>query len=130
MRILAKKIKGFGGKSWGGGQKKNQPQMNLQLAKAQQMLLELEEKRQALEESFSDRTVEVTVGGGVLKLTATLTYELKGIELLDEDLTNDWETLRDLIIAGVNQAMGEVTKSREEAYEELQSKFSPNLPGI
>jgi len=127
---VAKKIKGFGGKSWGSGQKKNQSQMNLQLAKAQQMLLELEEKRQALEESFNNQTVEVTVGGGVLKLIATLAYELKEIELLDEDLANDWETLRDLIIAGVNQAMQEVTKSREEAYERLQSNFSPNLPGI
>ncbi|HCZ05668.1 MAG: nucleoid-associated protein EbfC [Thermotogota bacterium] len=127
---MAKKIKGFGGKSWGGGSGKGSSQINLQMAKVQQMLLEFEEKRQALEESFAERTVEVSVGGGVLKLTATLTYELKDIEVMDEDLAEDWETFKDLLIAGVNQVMQEVTRSREEAYEQLQSEISPNLPGI
>ncbi|ACR80697.1 MULTISPECIES: YbaB/EbfC family nucleoid-associated protein [Kosmotoga] len=118
---MAKKFRGLGGRNFGGSSKKagNISELLKQAQKAQ-------EEMQKLEESFKTMEVTASVGGGAVLVTATCDYRIKSIEI-DEDLKDeDFEVLQDLIIAGVNEALEEVGKKREEESGKISSML--NLP--
>lgn len=103
----------------GGG---SQKQMMQQIQKLQDDMMKAQEE-------LGDETVEVTVGGGVVKVTMTGHQKLEAVEIdpgvLDPD---DVEMLQDLIIAAVNQAVDE---SQEMAADKM-SAFTGglNIPGL
>ncbi|MBT1248145.1 MULTISPECIES: YbaB/EbfC family nucleoid-associated protein [Thermosipho] len=109
-----KKLKSFGGKNLGG------KSMN-QLQKIQE---EMQKKLQEVEGSFANMEVEVSVGGGAIKIVATADRKVKDIEL-DEDLLEDGETLKDLLIAGMNELMEKIEKLREEEMAKITQSFLP-----
>ncbi|MFQ5341027.1 MAG: YbaB/EbfC family nucleoid-associated protein, partial [Anaerolineae bacterium] len=86
----------------GGGQQ----QMMKQLQKLQEEMLKAQEE-------LGGETVEVTVGGGVVKVVMTGHQKLQAVEI-DPDVLDpdDVEMLQDLVVAAVNEA---VDKSQQMA---------------
>lgn len=96
--------------------------MMKQAQKMQKRMLEIQEE-------LADRTVEATVGGGMVTAVANGQQELESItispEVVDPD---DIEMLEDLVVAVVNEA---TRKAREMMTEEM-SKLTGGvkIPGL
>jgi len=111
---MAKKIKGFGGRSYGQKSKKG-GNLNELLKQAQKA----QEQMEGLEESFKEIEVTATAGGGAVTVTATCDYKIKAIEIDDELKEEEFEIVQDLIIAGVNEVLEEIKKRRDEEYAKV-----------
>jgi DNA-binding YbaB/EbfC family protein len=76
--------------------------MNKLLKQAQQMQAEMAKAQ----EELANERVEASVGGGMVTVTATGGGELVAIKISPEAIDpDDPETLEDLVLAGVNQAL-------------------------
>ncbi len=108
-----KKLKSIGGKSLKkGGSLKD-------LAKLQE---EFKKKMEELESSYSEETVTASAGGGAIKVIMTCDYKVSDIEY-DEDVLEDKEMFKDLLIAAFNEAIELVEKRRKEMMENLMSEM-------
>ena len=114
------KYKGFAGA--GMNQKQN---MNSVLKQAQKMQEEMERIQQETEEE----NIEATSGGGAVRVVVNGKKELVEIKL-DPDAVDpdDVETLEDLIMAAVNEAV----KKAEDMMEERMGAITGglNIPGL
>ncbi len=82
-----------------------------------------------MQEELRQKTVEVSSGGGMVRVSCNGQQEILSItidpELLEE---KDVEMLQDLILVAVNEALN---RSREMAQEELQKITGGlNIPGL
>jgi DNA-binding YbaB/EbfC family protein len=76
--------------------------MNKMLQQVQQMQADM---LKAQEELASER-VEASVGGGMVTVTASGSGEIVGVKISPEAIDpDDPETLEDLVLAGVNEAL-------------------------
>jgi len=93
-----------------------------QLQSMQQQMLEAQE-------ALGDKTVEITAGGGAIKVVMTGHQKLEAITINPEVLDpEDVEMLQDLIIAAINEA---VEASQNLAADELGSITGGlNIPGL
>ncbi len=90
---------------------------------------ELQSKIFKLQEKLADRTVETTVGGGMVKAVANGKQELLSIKIDPEVVDpNDVQMLEDLVVAAVN----EVLKKSQEMVSEEMTKLTGGfkIPGI
>ena len=109
--------KGFGGP----------PGMNMQglMKQAQKMQKQMAE----MQEQLASKTLEVSSGGGAIKVTVNGEKQLTGLiispEVVDPD---DVEMLQDLVISAVNEAF----RQMEESVAGQMSKITGgmNLPGL
>ncbi len=89
----------------------------------------MQEEMEAMQEELAAREYQVAAGGGVCKITITGKKEIKSIEL-DPMIVDpeDLETLQDILVAGVNEAIKRV----EETGNAEMSKITGNLniPGL
>jgi DNA-binding YbaB/EbfC family protein len=75
-------------------------------------------KLKRLQEELKHRTVDVTVGGGMVEATVNGAMELVSLRIDPQAVDpRDVEMLQDLIRAAVNQGM---TRAREMMQEEMQ----------
>ena len=89
----------------------------------------LQSKIFKLQEELAERTVETTVGGGMVKAVANGKQELLSIKIEPEVVDpNDVQMLEDLIAAAVN----DVLKKSQEMVSEEMTKLTGgfNIPGI
>jgi len=89
----------------------------------------LQSKIFKLQEELADRTVETTVGGGMIKAVANGKQELLSIKIDPEVVDpNDVQMLEDLIVAAVN----EVLKKSQEMVSEEMTKLTGGfkIPGL
>ena len=88
-------------KGMGGG-----PQnMNAMMRQVQKF----QEEREALAEELEARTYEVSAGGGAVSLTIDGTRRVTAIKIAEEIIDpDDPETLEDIIVAAVNEAISRV----------------------
>jgi DNA-binding YbaB/EbfC family protein len=89
----------------------------------------LQSKIFKLQEELADRTVETTVGGGMVKAVANGKQELLSIKIDPEVVDpNDVQMLEDLIAAAVN----EVLKKSQEMVSEEMTKLTGGfkIPGL
>ena len=108
-------------KGMGGG-----PQnMNAMIKQAQKMQEDMEAKQAELEE----REYDISAGGGVVGVKINGKKEILSVKLAEEIVDpDDIETLEDLIVAAVNEA---IKKVEATAAAEMQSiTGSMNLPGM
>ena len=108
-------------KGMGGG-----PQnMNAMLRQAQKM----QEEMEALQADLDEREYDVSAGGGVVNVKINGKKEILSIgiepEIVDPD---DIETLEDLIVAAVNEAIKTVDSKSQEAMSKVTSGIS--MPGL
>ncbi len=89
----------------------------------------MQEEMARVQESLAAETLEVTVGGGAVKVVITGHQEVKAIEI-DPDLLDpeEVEMLQDLLLAAVNQA---IERSQALAAERMQAVTGGlSIPGL
>ncbi len=101
--------------------------MNMQnvMMQAQRMQANM----QKVQEEFEAKEFEATVGGGVVKAVVTGEKKLKSI-VIDEAVVDpdDIETLQDLVVAAVNEAMATANAEYEQAMGKVTGGM--NLGGM
>ena len=89
----------------------------------------MQEDMQALQTELEERTYDIAAGGGVCKIRINGKKEIESIEIdpviVDPD---DVETLQDILVAGVNEAIRRVEE--ESASEMNKLTGSLNIPGL
>ncbi len=106
---MPKRIRGLGGRSVGGSQKRS-GQMGELLKQAQKA----QEEMEGLEEKFREIKVEASAGGGVVKVRASCDYRVESIEISEEIEDEPLEVVQDLVVAAVNEALGLISEKRNE----------------
>ncbi|HNV69665.1 MAG TPA: YbaB/EbfC family nucleoid-associated protein [Candidatus Ozemobacteraceae bacterium] len=101
------------------------PNMQGLMKQAQKM----QEKMQAAQEELKSRTVEESVGGGMITVVFTGAQELKKITINKEVVDpEDIETLQDLVLSAVNAGL----KKAQDMMQEEMGKITGglNIPGL
>lgn len=94
--------------------------MNKMLEQVQQMQAEMVKAQ----EELANETVEASVGGGIVTVTASGAGEIVAIKIKPEAIDpDDPETLEDLVLAGVNQAL-------KNAQDLMQSRLGGAMGGL
>jgi DNA-binding YbaB/EbfC family protein len=94
--------------------------VNKMMQQVQQMQAEMAKAQ----EELAKETVEASVGGGMVTVTATGAGEISAIKISPEAIdADDPETLEDLVVAGVNEAL-------RNAQELAQSKLGGAVGGL
>ena len=97
-----------------------QPDMNKMLQQVQQM----QEQMAKTQEELAGETVEASVGGGMVTVKANGAGEIIEIKIKPEAIDpDDPESLEDLIVAGVNEALRNVQQL-------VQSRLGGALGGL
>lgn len=82
-----------------------------------------------LQEELADKTVETTVGGGMVKAVANGKQELLSIKIEPEVVDpNDVQMLEDLVVAAVNDALKKAQEMVTQEMTKLTGGFK--IPGI
>lgn len=89
----------------------------------------MQEKIQKAQEELKHKTVEATVGGGMIKVVFNGGQEMVAIEIDKEAVDpDDVETLQDLVLSAVNAGL---KKSQEMVQEEMGDiTGGMNIPGM
>jgi DNA-binding YbaB/EbfC family protein len=84
------------------------------------------------QEQLAEETVDVTAGGGMVKITITGHQRVQSIELNPEIVDpEDVEMLQDLLLAAINQAIEQSQAMAAERLEGLTGGMNiPGLPGF
>ena len=103
------------------------------MAKGMGNMLKQAQKLQAkifkLQEEMAERTVETTVGGGMVKAVANGKQQLVSIKIEQEVVDpNDVQMLEDLVVAGVNDALKKAQEMVSEEMTKLTGGFK--VPGL
>ena len=99
------------------------------LGKMMKQAQQLQAKMAKLQEEMSEKTVETSSGGGMVKVVANGKQQLVSIQIEQEVVDpDDVEMLQDLILAAVNDAL---TKAQDMVSGEM-SKLTGglNIPGL
>jgi DNA-binding YbaB/EbfC family protein len=89
----------------------------------------LQSKIFKLQDELADRTVETTVGGGMVKAVANGKQELLSIRIEPEVVDpNDVQMLEDLIVAAVNDVLKKAQEMVAQEMTKLTGGFK--IPGI
>ena len=109
--------RGMGG--MGGGN------MNNMIRQAQKM----QEEMLKAQEELGEKTVEASVGGGVVTVTANGKKELVSINIKPEAVDpDDVEMLQDLIVSAVNEAMRKADEMAASSMSRITGGM--NIPGL
>ncbi|MDP6511388.1 MAG: YbaB/EbfC family nucleoid-associated protein [Dehalococcoidia bacterium] len=92
---------------------------------------EFQAKMAKAQEELSDATVEVSAGGGAIKILITGQQQVQKVTLLTDVDIADRELLEDLILTAVNEA---IAKSQELAQDKMGAITAglklPGMPGM
>ena len=89
----------------------------------------LQTQMKMMQEELKKRTVDVTVGGGVVKVSVSGQKEVLSVELKPEIVDpDDIEMLQDLILSALNEALSQVDTFSEEKLGGGMGNF--RMPGM
>ena len=98
--------------------------MNAMIRQAQKM----QEDMQAKQAELDEREYEIKAGGGAVTVKIQGTREILSIDISPEIVDpDDVETLQDILIAAVNEAVKTVDKTNEEELSKISGGLG--LPG-
>ena len=87
--------------------------MKSKMKQAEKMKVQMDK----LQEEAGNKTLEITAGGGMVKVTAKCNGEILSINIEDEIISSgDKEMLQDLIQVAINEALA---KGKEEVNSEM-----------
>ena len=87
--------------------------MKSMMKQAEKMKVQMDK----LQEEAGNKTLEITAGGGMVKVTAKCNGEILSIKIEDEIISSgDKEMLQDLIQVAINEALA---KGKEEVNSEM-----------
>jgi nucleoid-associated protein EbfC len=96
----------------------------MDMNKMLQQVQQLQEQVSKAQEELAQETVEASVGGGMVTVKASGAGDIVEIKIKPEAIDpDDPETLEDLILAGVNQAL-------KNAQDLMQSKLGGAVGGL
>lgn len=114
------KYKGFGGSGMNQNKKVSGVMRQAQL---------MQEKMEAVQAEVEQKTVEATAGGGVVTVIANGKKEIESIKIKPEAVDpDDVETLEDLIMVAVNDAIKKADDMMAEGMSEITGGL--NIPGL
>lgn len=97
------------------------------------MLQKMQQDMAEAQESLEQETVEVTVGGGAIRVVITGHQRVQAVEINPEviDMDDDeWlNDLQDLLVAAVNQAIEQSQALAAERMEKITGGLG-NIPGL
>lgn len=97
--------------------------MNAMIRQAQKM----QEDMQALQEELDAREYDISAGGGAVSVKINGKKEIVALEIKPEVVDpDDIETLQDIIVAAVNEAI----KTVESTNSEQMAKVTGGMPGM
>ena len=103
------------------------PSMNEMLKQAQKMQEDMQTKQAELDE----RTYDVSAGGGVVKVKINGKKEILNIEISPEIVDpDDIETLQDIVVAAVNEAIKKVDSTNEAEMNKITGGMGMGMPGM
>jgi hypothetical protein len=80
--------------------------MGMDMNKLMQQVGQMQEQMQKAQEELATETVEATAGGGMVKVVANGSGEIKEIKIDPKAIDpNDAEMLEDMVVAAVNEAV-------------------------
>ena len=84
-----------------------------------------------LQAELESKDYEISAGGGVCKIVITGAKVIKSIELAPEIVdADDPETLQDMLVAAVNEAIKRVEDESAEQMQKITQGAGLNLPGM
>ncbi len=99
--------------------------MNAMLKQAQKMQADMEVKQAELDE----REYDISAGGGVVGVKINGKKEILSIDIKPEIVDpDDIETLSDLLVAAVNEAIKKVEETNSEEMQKITGNL--NVPGL
>ena len=99
--------------------------MQAMIRQAQKM----QEDMAAKQEELNAREYDVSAGGGVVNVKINGKKEILSIEIAPELVDpDDIETLQDILVAGVNEAIKRVEETNSREMEKITG--SMNMPGL
>ncbi len=114
------KYKGFGGSGMNQNKKVSGVVRQAQL---------MQERMEAVQAEVEQKTVEATAGGGVITVVANGKKEIESIKIKPEAVDpEDVETLEDLIMVAVNEAIKKADDMMTEGMSEITGGL--NIPGL
>ncbi len=92
----------------------------------------MQEDMAALQEELDAREYDVSAGGGVVTVKINGKMEIKSIDIKPEIVDpDDIETLSDILVAGVNEAIKKVNETNSEEMSKVTGAMSlPGMPGL
>ena len=110
-------------KGMGGG-----PQnMNAMIKQAQKMQADMEEKQ----EELNAREYEISAGGGVVTVKINGKKEILAIDIKPEIVDpDDIETLSDILVAAVNEAIKRVEDTNSAEMSKITGSMGMGMPGL
>ena len=97
--------------------------------KLMKQAMKAQQQAQEVDAAMADRTVEVSSGGGAVKVVATCKGQLKSIKIDPEAADpEDIESLEDMVMLAVNNAMEEGQKIQAEEMAKVTAGL--NMPGF
>jgi DNA-binding YbaB/EbfC family protein len=92
----------------------------------------MQEQLAKVQEELKDKTVEVTVGGGAVKVVATCDMQIQSIEIKPEVVDpEDVDMLQDLVLSGVNQALEQAQAEHQKQMSGITAGLGlPGMPGM
>jgi hypothetical protein len=101
--------------------------MNAMIKQAQKM----QDDMAAMQEELDAREYDISAGGGVVTIKITGTKEVKSIDIKPEIVDpDDIETLSDILVAAVNEAIKRVEETNAEELGKITGGLNMNLPGM
>ncbi len=92
---------------------------------------ELQARLDKAQEELADATVEVSAGGGAIKITITGQQKVQKVSLSPEVDAADRELLEDLILTAINEAIAKSQELAQGRMGEVTSGLKlPGMPGI
>ena len=102
------------------------PSMNEMLRQAQKM----QEDMQAKQAELEAREYDVSAGGGAVKVKINGKREILSIDISPEIVDpDDIETLSDIIVAAVNEAIKKVNSASDEEMQKITGPLG-SMPGL
>jgi DNA-binding YbaB/EbfC family protein len=96
----------------------------MDMSKMMQQVQQMQAEMAKAQEELANETVEASAGGGMVVVKATGSGEIVEIKISPEVIDpDDPETLSDLVLAGVNEAL-------RNAQELMQSKLGGAMGGL
>jgi DNA-binding YbaB/EbfC family protein len=107
--------------------------MSFDMNKLMQQAAEMQKQVEQMQADAANETAEASVGGGMVKVTANGAGQILSIEISPDAVDpSDVESLQDLVLAGVNEALRSASAKVEAKAEQMQSQLlgGLGLPGL
>jgi len=88
----------------------------------------MQKKMESLQEELAQKELEITSGGGAIKIVITGQSELKSLKLDPEFLKEDVEFVEETLLAAIKEANQKAKELYESSMSELSNGMS--IPGL